>query len=511
MRCSCMTPPALPLSDPPRAAPSQHFCRHHLAATVTSDSRGRTKTFRSDPVRALREAFPRLHRHLVAAAQASAVAGASSASASIGRGGAGGPAASGGDSVILPSGTPTVGSGVVSGSGVLKTGFTPWRSVDTDVSGCTANAVMVVGGNLLCGNVGDSRSILVSRAQRGAAPAAGGGSANPHLGTVRVAALSKDHKPGRAEERARISRTDAQIISESMLLPHGDPDKLYVCRKVGSSIKYGVLFSRSIGDLDSHTHLGLTAEAEVRTHTLQPDSDQFVVLATDGVWDFMSNKDVARVTARSLAASWQAARAEAQGGGRGGTPTYRLHADAQRAAEDVVASATRKWDRAAMGRQDDITVQVLAFTWMSPAEAEADAAAWSAWYRSRTAPQPQAGGAGGGGAPVPTPGGLPSAPSAESVGEVDITLDVGSPGGYASGDEASGEEDSGEQGAAGGGLEDAGARPPHLAPAPATVDSPKASAASTDPASEYATATGSADGEYGVDEFGFRHDHGYDE
>ncbi|CAE7809773.1 unnamed protein product, partial [Symbiodinium sp. KB8] len=349
VRCSCVAPPALPLSDPPRAAPSQHFCRHHLAATVTSDSRGRTKTFRSDPVRALREAFPRLHRHLVAAAQASAVAGASSASASIGRGGAGGPAASGGDSVILPSGTPTVGSGVVSGSGVLKTGFTPWRSVDTDVSGCTANAVMVVGGNLLCGNVGDSRSILVSRAQRGAAPAAGGGSANPHLGTVRVAALSKDHKPGRAEERARISRTDAQIISESMLLPHGDPDKLYVCRKVGSSIKYGVLFSRSIGDLDSHTHLGLTAEAEVRTHTLQPDSDQFVVLA---------------------------ARAEAQGGGRGGTPSYRLHADAQRAAEDVVASATRKWDRAAMGRQDDITVQVLAFTWMSPAEAEADAAAW---------------------------------------------------------------------------------------------------------------------------------------
>jgi serine/threonine protein phosphatase PrpC len=58
------------------------------------------------------------------------------------------------------------------------------------------------------------------------------------------------------------------------------------------TIRYGVLFTRSIGDADGHAHLGLSATPEVKTGRLDA-RDRFVVLASDGVWDYMSEEDVA--------------------------------------------------------------------------------------------------------------------------------------------------------------------------------------------------------------------------
>lgn len=92
-----------------------------------------------------------------------------------------------------------------------------------------------------------------------------------------VTPLSRDHKPARPDERARIERTNARILSEAQLVPFGDPEKLYVCRASMGTIRYGVLFSRSIGDVDSHTHLGLTANAEVYETRLEKDIDRFLV------------------------------------------------------------------------------------------------------------------------------------------------------------------------------------------------------------------------------------------
>ena len=68
-------------------------------------------------------------------------------------------------------------------------------------------------------------------------------------------ALSSDHKPQRPDERARIGRTSAKILSERQLgIEGGDPDKWYVCRVQNGAIRYGVLFTRSIGDADAHAH-----------------------------------------------------------------------------------------------------------------------------------------------------------------------------------------------------------------------------------------------------------------
>lgn len=85
------------------------------------------------------------------------------------------------------------------------------------------------------------------------------------------------------------------MLSERQLgIDGGDPDKYYVCRVYNGTIRYGVLFTRSIGDADAHANLGLLATPEMRPGKLTPN-DRFFVLASDGVWDFLGEEDVARL------------------------------------------------------------------------------------------------------------------------------------------------------------------------------------------------------------------------
>ncbi len=53
----------------------------------------------------------------------------------------------------------------------------------------------------------------------------------------------------------------------------------------------GLLLSRSLGDLMAST-VGCTATPEVSFATLRPHVDIFMVLASDGVWDVLSNDQV---------------------------------------------------------------------------------------------------------------------------------------------------------------------------------------------------------------------------
>ncbi len=79
--------------------------------------------------------------------------------------------------------------------------------VDVSVSGTTAVGIMLHGGAWVCANVGDSRAMVAAR--------------NAHFGLV-AKALSSDHKPQRPDERARISRTGAKILSEKQLGIEGE-------------------------------------------------------------------------------------------------------------------------------------------------------------------------------------------------------------------------------------------------------------------------------------------------
>ena len=51
--------------------------------------------------------------------------------------------------------------------------------------------------------------------------------------------------------------------------------------------------SRSMGDRVAHS-VGVSAEPDVTEFTLTVN-DKFMVIASDGVWEFLSNQDVAEI------------------------------------------------------------------------------------------------------------------------------------------------------------------------------------------------------------------------
>ena len=55
----------------------------------------------------------------------------------------------------------------------------------------------------------------------------------------------------------------------------------------------GLAMSRSLGDRLAHT-VGVSSEPEVTEHYLT-SKDQIIVLASDGVWEFLSNEEVMEI------------------------------------------------------------------------------------------------------------------------------------------------------------------------------------------------------------------------
>lgn len=222
---------------------------------------------------------------------------------------------------------------------------TQQAGVDTAVSGTTAITILFNKDQYICANVGDSRAIIGSR--------------NPQKGLV-AKALSSDHKPQRPDERARIQRTNAKVLSENQLgIENGDPDKWYICRVHNGTIRYGVLFTRSLGDADAHTHLGLIATPEIRKGTIDPARDRFMVIASDGVWDYLGEDSVARIVAQATGMPLSTAAA--------GNEERLRNLDtqatdkAQTAVDALVNAANAKWEAEGDNRRDDITVIVLMF------------------------------------------------------------------------------------------------------------------------------------------------------
>ncbi len=55
----------------------------------------------------------------------------------------------------------------------------------------------------------------------------------------------------------------------------------------------GLAMTRSFGDRVAHS-VGVSHEAEVMEFLLN-EEDKFIVIASDGVWEFLSNHDVASI------------------------------------------------------------------------------------------------------------------------------------------------------------------------------------------------------------------------
>ncbi|KAG8058497.1 hypothetical protein GUJ93_ZPchr0002g23076 [Zizania palustris] len=164
-------------------------------------------------------------------------------------------------------------------------------NIDGSFSGTTAVCAIKQGKDLIIANLGDSRAVLATMSE---------------TGYLKAVQLTVDHKPSMPQEEARIKSCDGRVF--------GLKDEPGVMRVwlPGENIP-GLAMARSLGDFRLKRH-GVISTPQVTAHRLT-GADLFVVLATDGVWDVLSNEEVVSIvcaTPRKQHASKAVAEAAVQ-------------------------------------------------------------------------------------------------------------------------------------------------------------------------------------------------------
>lgn len=136
-----------------------------------------------------------------------------------------------------------------------------------DKSGSTAVCVLTSPSHFYFVNCGDSRSILIRDNV--------------------VVFSTTDHKPSNPDEKARITKAGGSVMIQ----------------RVNGSLAV----SRSLGDYEYKNVKGVgpteqlvSPEPEISIVDRDEKSDQIIVLACDGVWDVMSNDDVANFVTQRM-------------------------------------------------------------------------------------------------------------------------------------------------------------------------------------------------------------------
>jgi len=143
---------------------------------------------------------------------------------------------------------------------------------DPQFSGTTCCTLLLNGTKIKSANTGDSRAILVSKDGKGTP-------------------LSTDHKPEDPEEAKRIIASGGRIAAfkdhygEDM-----GPKRVWLLHEDVP----GLAMSRSLGDYKAQS-VGVSCIPEIQNHQLN-ENHAYIVIASDGVWEFLSNQDVANIT-----------------------------------------------------------------------------------------------------------------------------------------------------------------------------------------------------------------------
>lgn len=127
--------------------------------------------------------------------------------------------------------------------------------------GSTACVVFIIGAHIFCANIGDSRAVLSKNGK--------------------AINLSMDHKASRDDEVERIKKSDGQVE----------------LGRVGGKIA----ITRAFGDfefkiiIDDEGQLVrkdiIIAEPEIRAYNYDPNQDEFIIIASDGLFDIFSSQE----------------------------------------------------------------------------------------------------------------------------------------------------------------------------------------------------------------------------
>ncbi|KAG2319778.1 hypothetical protein Bca4012_053963 [Brassica carinata] len=134
------------------------------------------------------------------------------------------------------------------------------EAVSPETVGSTAVVALVCSSHIIVSNCGDSRAVLLR-----------GKESMP---------LSVDHKPDREDEYARIERAGGKVIQWQ-----------------GARVSGVLAMSRSIGD--QYLEPYVIPDPEV-TFMPRAREDECLILASDGLWDVMSNQDACEFARRRI-------------------------------------------------------------------------------------------------------------------------------------------------------------------------------------------------------------------
>lgn len=187
-------------------------------------------------------------------------------------------------------------------------------------SGTTACVVVMREGQLHIANVGDSRAVIGRKKKY------------PNRKTNREYDsfdLTVDQNPDSPGEKERI------VSCGGFVSP---PPEVGLSARVWLDKDFnhiGLAMSRSLGD-HAVKGVGVTAEPVVTSHTLS-DDDEFLVIATDGVWEFIESDEAIGIVERS----------------------FERGEGASNACKILIEAAAQKWKEHEGSYRDDITAVVL--------------------------------------------------------------------------------------------------------------------------------------------------------
>ena len=173
------------------------------------------------------------------------------------------------------------------------------KQIDSDLSGSTCVSVIYTPQKLIIANIGDSRCVLgkciepekdeeiFSNIHEESNPNQKKLDSNKKWVALN---LSRDHKPTIPEEAKRILKTGGRI--RQMKDDDGEfigPLRVYMKEKDMP----GLAMTRSFGDYYGST-AGVISEPEVTEYYLK-EEDKFMVLASDGLFEFMESQEVVEI------------------------------------------------------------------------------------------------------------------------------------------------------------------------------------------------------------------------
>ncbi|KAI2505816.1 Sigma factor PP2C-like phosphatase [Fragilaria crotonensis] len=195
-------------------------------------------------------------------------------------------------------------------------------SIEPLYAGTTACAALLRDNVLTLSNAGDSRAVLARLKTTSDST-----TTSTTTNAWETIPLTVDQNPDHPDEKARIERYGGYVS------PPPEPGLSARVWLDSSCSQIGLAMARSIGD-HAVKPVGVIAEPVVTSHTITKDDD-FVILASDGVWEFISSEEAVEIVGSHL------------------------FKGASLACQALIEAAANRWHEEEGDYRDDITALVI--------------------------------------------------------------------------------------------------------------------------------------------------------